>query len=97
MECPVIFKELQWWEERDVKDMPVYLKSKTSHSVYRAVKYNGLDVDVAHQIFSINLTDLLPATQKEYCNYIHLLINNKHEQRKRKKEKKRDGNRIIKY
>lgn len=37
---PAIFKKLEWWEERDVQDLPQYIKFNDSGDIYKVIEYN---------------------------------------------------------
>ena len=37
---PAIFKKLEWWEERDVQDLPQYIKLNNSGDIYKVIEYN---------------------------------------------------------
>jgi hypothetical protein len=54
---PHLFKKLEWWEERDEKDFPKYIKSKTTGKVLRAVFGRAYKWD-----------NILPATEEEFIN-----------------------------
>ncbi len=69
---PVIFR-LEWWEDRDVKDMPEYLQRNTKDKIiFKAVKHN---VDATHGLGFVtsegkikSYCNYLPATETEYLN-----------------------------
>ncbi len=75
IEYPHLFRRLEWWEDRDVKDMPEYVKCiKTPDNfhfpdrVYRINYLNGIaysDISIA-VVFETNC--YLPATETEYLN-----------------------------
>lgn len=78
---PNIFKKLKWWEERNIKDLPEYLKQEKDgkiYNIYKVLDYVKrlnhseltFDYDWGGTILydSITLPDLLPATKEEYEN-----------------------------
>jgi hypothetical protein len=78
---PHLFKRLEWWEERDEKDMPEYVKHKIDAEVYKlkkqaettpsdayCVKRASIESESYYQWLS--LYDLLPATYEEYEQYL---------------------------
>lgn len=80
---PHLFKELEWWEERTAKDMPEYMKCKSSvHPkgiVWRVRQWaintatffaHGEDAGFGHCVFTQS-DILLPATKEDYDNYIN--------------------------
>lgn len=61
---PHIFKKLDWWEERDINDMPKYVKCKEGYGndwvgIYRK------------QYINFDCKNMLPATEQEYLDYIN--------------------------
>jgi len=36
---PAVFKRLEWWEDREVKDMPLFIRNKTA----RPISYTKID------------------------------------------------------
>lgn len=78
---PHIFKPLAWYEERDVKDMPLYLKDNFGE-VFKVSKYSDiLPVFYTDAIETkgkwkgsptpFNLKATVPATEQEYLTYIN--------------------------
>ena len=72
---PAIFRKLEWWEMRDEKDMPEYVKpikaeqyifkvSKYLHSITQLVGVNGKIKTEHTKVF-------LPAAEQEYQQYIN--------------------------
>ncbi len=57
-EYPHIFKKLEWWEERDEKDIPDYVKSATGHFYYCGNKKDWKEI--------ISSSFYQPVTEKEY-------------------------------
>lgn len=71
---PANFKELQWWEEREEKDMPRYV-SNIAKAVYRAVFMASLSLGeftlvCGEDITQAHFSNYLPATEKQYNEYI---------------------------
>src|SRR4051812_21904892 len=61
---PAIFRKLEWWEERDMKDMPEY------------VSYNYSIITIEQLYFNENgffWQDVLVATKEEYDAYMKTL------------------------
>lgn len=77
---PSIFRKLEWWEERDVKDMPGYLKDTGDGEVFKvrewldysmAVIWLNKNKKINHTGFhQANTEHFLPATESEYNEYI---------------------------
>ncbi len=58
------FRFLNWWEYRDVKDMPEYLQRNTKDNIiFKAVKHN---VDATHGLGFVTSEGKI----KSYCNYL---------------------------
>ena len=81
-----IFNPLEWYEKREEKDMPMYVKSENCKmfGVLKVTKWDG-DYNRWHHLFSddfkvgsesisIDVRHCLPATKEEYNQYI---LNNK--------------------
>jgi hypothetical protein len=79
---PHLFRELQWWEEREEKDLPKYVKHKERDEVLKVER-----IEVASHYTNIISKDLkygstkylsmyLPATEQEHTKY---LADNKHQ------------------
>lgn len=65
---PAIFKKLEWWEERDEKDMPLFLKY-TDGKIYPVSKYWSENHVSFATVIGINvfyIRDTLPSTKEEY-------------------------------
>ena len=70
-DCPHLFKELEWWEERTIEDLPDYVK-------YQKLIYKATDKFLAsvscekHPSDGIGLNadwgSCLPATEAEYLS-----------------------------
>ena len=79
---PRLFRPLAWYEKRDIKDMPEYVKKSFSKEVIRIDEISNLelmiskgfvmDEDTADIIaFSpVFFNNYIPATATEYDNYI---------------------------
>lgn len=77
MECfPALFKKLEWWEERDEKDMPEYLKYKGtdylrygSPQVNEIVKVESFCEDSVNSKYGCDwIIFYEPATEEEFLN-----------------------------
>lgn len=73
---PHLFKELQWYEDRDVSEMPMYLKQTLSNgktTFHKIIKWDGL-YGLEGQGYSCNLLlwaknfNYQPATEEEFLN-----------------------------
>ena len=68
---PNIFKKLKWFEDREIEDLPEYLKDK--NEIYKVYKY-----DLSYSMFSVKvyeksgyiltlfLYNVLPSNKEEY-------------------------------
>ena len=77
---PHLFRRLEWWEDRDVKDMPEYLKSNINDkNWYGNVVFEKVDMFYGDNNEYVALVDrdemmqyctswYLPATETEYLN-----------------------------
>lgn len=74
---PHIFKRLQWWEDRDISELPEYVKNAADGIVFKVeYNFNGhtpSDVhtwnEEARVPFWHSLHHLLPATESDYIQY----------------------------
>lgn len=80
---PKLFCKLEWWEEREEKDMPEYLKLVFNNRIQYVHKiiswegenyrgqplYNYINKVGSPQIACIS--ELIPATEAEYANYLN--------------------------
>ena len=71
---PHLFRRLEWWEHRNPKDMPEYVKTINGKSVYKFYGFGSLGnsyAKVKDDEYRSNylLSALLPATKEEYDNY----------------------------
>jgi hypothetical protein len=79
LQYPNIFNKLRWFEDRDPKDMPEYVKEKEGNEVWRVEEYGAAVTcyvllkknfhDPEIPFGDHNLYDLLPATETEYLTY----------------------------
>lgn len=72
---PNIFRKLEWWEKRDIKDMPEYVKTNKEWSKLSIQKVNGFygsdkefitlegDMSNKYQLFT---EWFIPSTEEEY-------------------------------
>jgi len=72
---PHLFQPLQWWQERDVKDMPEYVKHIQTGRVCRVADANekypsGFMIDYPMTECWIVYKDCIPCTEAEYQQYI---------------------------
>jgi len=79
---PHLFRRLEWWEFRDEKDMPEYVRYgdwRQPHTIYRIVQYNpkgynGLypcaiaENNRVKDYFLPHFNNSFPATKEEYDN-----------------------------
>lgn len=68
---PLIFRPLEWWEHRKVREMPKYIKGIISGKVYKVKKWdlknkNGWICSDGWN--SYHHTGIVPATESEYLN-----------------------------
>lgn len=74
-EYPHLFRRLEWWEFRDEKDMPEYVKTVGGEIVFKFHGFGRLQNEYAvvnkdpYRSFPLNI--LIPATKNEYQNYHH--------------------------
>lgn len=79
---PHLFRKLEWWEERKIEDMTAYVKLVIDNNigfVHKVEKWSGANIHgvplyeyknkVGYQT-TLSVTDLLPATESEYNEYI---------------------------
>jgi hypothetical protein len=78
---PHLFRKLQWWNKRELKDMPEYVKyadNLFSHVRYRGVagqiQYAGINKE---NWSPLDFDDVFPATEQEYNQYTQSLDLNK--------------------
>ena len=78
---PHLFRPLQWWEFRELEDMPEYVKMNDEiddedyHSIYMVTKWFPSDIDLcnvdAEYFDTIEKSYItLPASKQDYDNYI---------------------------
>lgn len=72
---PLIFKRLEWWEERKPEDMPEYVKRISDNAVFK-LKSGQYVLTLIEKIgvdtyeFEYIVTAFLPATKADYDYYI---------------------------
>lgn len=79
---PHLFKPLQWWEEREEKDMPVFVKSISTAlrmKIGEVSKVKAWTKDIGKtgvwlegKPFSRLIETLVPSTEQEYENWLQL-------------------------
>ena len=80
-ECPNIFSTMNWWEERELNDMPEYVRFKSNGEILRIAKRaKGTPSDVycqgvckggfTHYYQWLSLYDMMPSTKEEYEQYL---------------------------
>jgi hypothetical protein len=68
LKFPNIFSKMEWWEERDEKDMPEYVK-RPSGEVGKVIEHFMDTVNICKtDIFEVPYERLYPATKSEYDN-----------------------------
>lgn len=75
-EFPAVFKELEWWQERDEKDMPKYVRYKgcemfrlNSPKMGEVLKVDNYQEDYLNHNKGCDWISLYePATEQEYLN-----------------------------
>ncbi len=80
---PHIFKKLEWWEEREIKDLPRFVKYENKISRVRQLNYdNGtwtesgysgvglFHLDNQYQLKGFYWNEVEPSTEQEYNDYI---------------------------
>lgn len=69
-EYPAIFKKLEWWEERELEDLPEYIKSKAGKYISRVESYWIEDkrAVICGDYQAVWLQYFEPATEEEYLN-----------------------------
>jgi hypothetical protein len=70
-EFPHLFKEMEWWEEREEKDMPEYVKHRRGEGVLKIVSidWKYMSVILEDDSFPRSFMNFLPATASEYETY----------------------------
>lgn len=71
---PDIFKEMNWWEERDEKDMPEYVKDIYEGEVHFVESWEHLIFWTGKTEKGIEFMqdDIIPASKEEYEQYLSL-------------------------
>jgi len=69
---PHLFRKLEWWEEREVEDMPDYVKSTLNNDHTYKVKFFKEDhcITISPSSRKLSLKFTIPATEQEYIDYI---------------------------
>lgn len=70
---PHLFRELEWWEERDIDDLPNFVKYQ--NLIYKVKEKNLVSVrSEKHPLDGVGLdvawSNCLPATEEEYLSSI---------------------------
>lgn len=77
---PHLFKKLQWWEERTIREMPMNVKviqfnistQLPLNSIHKVNVWQDLPYRVAFILGKeVHVRDLEPATEEQYNNYIN--------------------------
>ncbi len=64
---PLIFRKLEWWEDRKLEDMPKYIKFRNSNILFETDTYTGHGEAIMNKTnVHHNLYYYLPATEEEY-------------------------------
>lgn len=64
---PAIFKKLEWWEEREEKDLPEYVKYK-NNTILKISRHPIHPKYYWDQSKLIHLGECMPATEQEYLS-----------------------------
>lgn len=64
---PAIFKKLEWWEEREEKDLPEYVKYK-NNTILKISRHPIHPEYYWDQSKLIHLGECMPATEQEYLS-----------------------------
>lgn len=69
---PHLFKKLEWWEEREEKDMPEYVKYISSSKIFKPINWSidpkGTGMAALYNASWYYTPYILPATEEEYNN-----------------------------
>ena len=80
-ECPNIFKEVEWWEDRKIEDMPEYVRFSHLPIVWKIKKWdfdwfknpipekNVQNGETLTILYHFDKSKMLPSTQEEYKQY----------------------------
>lgn len=81
---PHLFKKLNWWEERKLEDMPMYVRWLETELKDTIEKIYGYDnsrqmpaFNIPSQVNTIKADYFIPSTEEEYNNYINSKLENK--------------------
>lgn len=71
---PAIFQKLEWWENRDVDDMPKYVKRLDDGAIIKTDKWFLVGGDMRwhteNKFVTMSAKTCLPATKEEYNTYL---------------------------
>jgi hypothetical protein len=77
---PLLVKNLEWWEEREEKDLPEYVKFVRNYhhakkgEIKKVLKYLGNGFYTGKtESYLLSDKDLLPATREEYEQFLSLI------------------------
>lgn len=68
--CKAIFKELQWWEDVPVEELPKYLRHKSGHIIEMRSYSQSTNEGVDNVGCTVDLSYFTPATESEYNEYL---------------------------
>lgn len=72
---PNLFRKLEWWEEREIADMPSFLKDTADGEIYKVSSYENKDmvVIIPNKGFGdlryTNISHFLPASYEQFESY----------------------------
>lgn len=69
---PHLFKKLEWWEERDEKDIPEYVRVNNGNKIYQVESFTPGFAKLSNNKGEWNWYRLSPATCEEYEQYLSL-------------------------
>ena len=70
-EWPHIFREMDWWEDRKLENLPEYIKSKRGNIVHKVTKWLNTGLcRVRDKPYSCFVELFIPATREEYEQYL---------------------------
>lgn len=81
--CTQVFKPLAWYEKRDIKDMPQYVKKSFSKEVIKIDEISNLELMISKGfVMDENTADItafgsaffnhyIPATEQEYTDFVN--------------------------
>ena len=72
---PHLFRKLEWWEDREVSEMPEYVKpAKSPQYIFKVIKFTDGRVYFQNNNGGTSSQPagvMLPATESEYLTYTH--------------------------